>query len=263
MPIRLTRTIKNLVLISFVVFLIQQTADQFFGLGVLPWLALVPSMFWNSHAYWQIFTYSFVQRDVMQLFFNLMMLAFIGSELEAIWGAVRFLRYYSFCATVPAVFYLMTQALGIGGGDGGMPLVGASGAIYGLLTAYGIIFGERVLLFMMLFPMKAKHFVWVLGLIELMTTLFSTGGGASSVTLLVGMVAGFIYLSVQTTWRLAMKGGSKSPSLLSKIADRWPRRTRSRKNSHLKLIVNHGKDIDHTHDSADDETEGGTPKTWH
>ena len=98
------------------------------------------------------------------------MLAFIGWELESVWGTPRFLRFYFFCSVSAGMLYLFLASSSCTGSGLDTPMIGASGAIYGLLVAYGLIFGERVMLFMMLFPMKAKHFVWVLGLIEFMTT---------------------------------------------------------------------------------------------
>lgn len=253
MPIRLTRTIKVLLIASFVVFLIQQTGDQFFGTRILLWFGLVPSSVFEDHAYWQLLTYSFLNRDIMQLFFNLMMLAFIGSELEVVWGASRFLKYYFFCATASALSYLILQVAFFRGMGINTPLIGASGAIYGLLTAYGIIFGERVLLFMMLFPMKAKYFVWVLGLIELLTTFYSSGGAPTSIALLGGMVGGFLYLIIQANLiRWAKKTGDGG-GIFSK-------RMKKRRSNHLKLVVNNDRELN---SPDDDESEGGKPKTWH
>lgn len=249
MPIRLTKTVKTLLIACFVAFLIQQTGDQFFGTHILSWFGLVPSGFIYGHRYWQLFTYPFLHGDVMYLFFNLIMLAFIGSELEVVWGGSRFLRYYFFCALCSGLSYLLIQTLVVKGHGMLMPMVGTSGAIYGLLTAYGLIFGERVLLFMMLFPMKAKHFVLVLALIELMTSIYSTVGAVASFSQLTGMAAGFIYLWVRASWILAKRRGDQSFFSLA--------RQKKRKAHHLKLIVNNGG-----FDSPDDEPED-KPKTWH
>ena len=64
----------------------------------MDWFGLVPYQFFYHHRYWQVFTYAFLHGDVMHLFFNLIMLAFIGSELELIWGHKQFLKYYFFCS---------------------------------------------------------------------------------------------------------------------------------------------------------------------
>src|SRR4051794_15813737 len=106
MPIRLTKAVKVLLITCFVVFLVQQTADQFMGGNVTYWLGLVPSEFVLKFRFWQIFTYAFLHGDVMHLFLNLMMLAFIGGELEAAWGTAKFLRYYFLCSISAGFVYL-------------------------------------------------------------------------------------------------------------------------------------------------------------
>jgi membrane associated rhomboid family serine protease len=248
MPIHLTRSVKTLLIGCVVAFLIQQTGDQFFGTHLLGWFGLVPSAFIQYHRYWQLFTYSFLHGDVMHLFFNLMMLAFIGSDLEVTWGRSRFLRYYFFCATSSGAIYLLFQLL-LRGWASTAPLVGASGAIYGLLMAYGILFGERVLLFMMFFPMKAKHFIWVLALVQLMTTIYSPGGAWASLAHLSGMATGLVYLWVQAKIRISHRSNK------NKLFSSKNKKKRSR---HLKLIVNNQKDFD----SSNDDSENN-PKTWH
>jgi len=177
MPIRLTVGVRAILIACFVLFIVLQTSDQFFGTHLFEVLALVPSAVTRELRVWQLFTYSFVHRDITHLFFNLLMLAFIGSELELVWGKRKFLKYYFFCATSAALIYWLLGSF-VFPGSGYHPMAGSSGAIYGLLLAYGVLFGDRVLLFMMLFPMKAKHFVAVLALLELLTTLYSSGGGA-------------------------------------------------------------------------------------
>jgi membrane associated rhomboid family serine protease len=264
MPIRLTQAVKTLLIIQLVMFLVQHTGDQFLGTHLTAWLGLVPSMVRDHFAFWQLATYPFLHGDVMHLFFNMMMMAFIGSELEALWGSVGFLRYYFFCAVSSGIFYLILQ-LGILHGFGvSAPLLGPSGAIYGLLTAYGILFGERVLLFMMLFPMKAKHFVLVLALIELMTTFYSPGGAATGVALLGGMIGGFLYLWAQAKI-LSARRRSGSPGSLFGSG-----RAKKKKSKHLKLIVNNNRHLGSSDDSSDrgsghsnQSNNPNDPKTWH
>jgi membrane associated rhomboid family serine protease len=227
--------------------MLQQTGDQFFGTDILGIFGLVPFAFLREYRFWQILTYPFFHRDVMQLFFNLMMLAFIGSDIEAAWGSRRFLKYFFFCSVSAGLTYVLIQtAVGLQSGHfrAHAPMNGATGAIYGLLMAYGLIFGERVLLFMMLFPMKAKHFIWVLALLELFTTLYSGGGGLASIGHLAGMIAGFGYLWWGAT--------------LTVLRNRSKQSKKKRRNQHLKLIVNNAKDFER----EDDDSENN-PKTWH
>lgn len=253
MPIRITPAIKGLAIACFAGFLIQHTADQFFGANLLSWLGLIPSAVILDHRIWQLITYAFLHGDVMHLFLNLLMLVFIGGELEALWGTSRFLRFYFFCSICAGVTYLFIQALIWKESGLQVPMVGASGAIYGLLMAYGLIFGERVLLFMMLFPMKAKHFVWILGGLEFFTSVFSGRGGLASAAHLAGMVAGFGYLwvraGVQVYKKRKKEGSSRSKG-----------KGQKRRTGHLKLIINNQRDLD-AHLNQDDADED--PKTWH
>ncbi|HUP56290.1 MAG TPA: rhomboid family intramembrane serine protease [Bdellovibrionota bacterium] len=232
----------------FAMFIVQQTGDQFMGTNITGWLGLSPAGFVNRFYFWQLFTYPFLHGDVLHLVLNLMMLAFIGVELESSWGTARFLRYYFFCSSVAGIVYLLLQLLVWGGQE--TPMVGASGAIYGLLMAYGLLFGERVMLFMMLFPMKAKHFIWILAGIEFMSTVFSGRGGLSSAAHVAGMAAGFVYLwawaslSVMKKRRAAVKAG------------RPVKKSRAKGTAqHLRLVINNEK--------SDDDDDVDSPRTWH
>jgi membrane associated rhomboid family serine protease len=250
-PIRLTCAVRALLISCIVLFLIQQTADQFMGGNVIGWLGLIPANFAFGFRFWQIVTYSFLHGDVTHLLLNMPMLVFIGSELEALWGTVRFLRYYFICVVSAGALYLALQ-IGIWGGTGlNTPMVGASGGIYGLLMAYGLLFGERVLLFMMLFPMKAKHFVWILMAVEFFTSLFSGRGGLSSAAHLGGMVAGFAALWARATIQVAQRRKKAGLSPAGKAKKRSS-------GGHLKLLI----DNERQRGGGDDDADSG-PKTWH
>lgn len=245
MAIRLTKAVKALLILCFVAFVVQQTGDRY-GANFLGWLGLVPYGFVVEHRFWQIVTFAFLHGDVMHLFLNMMMLVFIGGELEATWGTARFLRFYFLCSVSAGLLYLILQL--VFWGDAGLqtPMVGASGAIYGLLMAYGLLFGERVLLFMMLFPMKAKHFVWILAAMEFMTTVYAGRGGLASAAHLGGMATGFLYLWGRAAWVVFHKRHAEGRKL--------SRREKKRKAAeHLRLVINN----DEKDKSAED------PKVWH
>lgn len=274
--IRLTPVVKALLLIQVAVFIIQQTSDQFFGTHLSTIFGLVPIAFANHFYFWQIITYSFLHADVLHILFNGMMLAFIGSDLEALWGPKGFLRYYFFCVVGAGLLYVGVQGfltiMDVKSATGGagvvpgvyMPMVGASGGLYGLLMAYGIFFSERQLMFFMLFPMKAKQFVWILAGIEFITCIYSTRGEAlSSVAHLGGLIAGFAYLIVWARFKAARRTGGFS--LFGKAKKSTPKpnfksTSSPQKRSHLKLIVNKSD-----FDDEDDSTNSGRgdPNTWH
>lgn len=246
MPIRITPAVKALLIACFGIFVVQQTSDLYLGGNVTDFFGLKPTAFVNQHYFWQVITYAFLHGDPMHLFLNLIMLVFIGGELEAHWGTARFVRYYFFCSISAGLLYLGLQLV-LWRGDSVM--VGASGALYGLLMAYGLIFGERVLLFMLLFPMKAKQFVWILAGIEFMTTVFSRNGGLSSAAHLGGMAAGFIYLWAQTAWSVAARRRAENRMLRGQGASK-------RKKGHLRLVTDRKP-------TSGDENDADHPKTWH
>jgi membrane associated rhomboid family serine protease len=248
MPLRLTPAVRAILLLCVGAFLIQNIADQFLGYNVLELFALVPVAFVVQHRVWQIFTYAFMHADVLHILLNMLMLVFTGAELEATWGSRRFVVYYLFCEVFAGLCYLLMQVFSSSGAGLATPMVGASGAIYGLLIAYGILFGERVMLFMMLFPMKAKHFIWILAGVEFFTAAFARKSGLSSIAHLGGMLGGILFLWFRARWSIYQREQKKRPMKPAK-----------KKNSHLKLVVNKPKAFE----SDSDDRDGKGPKTWH
>ena len=251
---KLTPAVKVLTILCVVLFLTQQTVDRFMGGDMIGWLGLIPSGFVMGFRFWQIITYSFLHADILHLVLNMMMLVFIGGELEQAWGTKRFLIFYTVCVVSAGLFYLVLQLWGSGAGLA-VPMVGASGGIYGLLMAYGILFSERTLLFMMIFPLKAKQFVWILMGVEFFTTLFSgrAGAGLSSAAHLGGMIAGFSYLYLRATWILYQRRRKEGATRQSSPRRKTIFPVKGGPKNHLRLIIDNEKDEDAERD----------PRTWH
>jgi membrane associated rhomboid family serine protease len=243
MPIRLTAAVKALIIACVAIFLFQLGLSSFGG-GLVGALALIPHEFVNQGHLWQIITYFFLHTEPLQLVLNMMMIAFIGSELEAIWGTKRFVQFYFFCGVFSGIVYLVLQLI-LGGGGIFTPMLGASGAIYGLLAAYGILFKERVMLFMMLFPMKAKHFIWILAGVEFLSSLSSGRNGVGSLAHLGGIGAAYLYLYGRASWNVYVKRKGDW--------DVAQRGKRARNVKHLKLVKNDDSSKDPDKDR----------KTWH
>jgi membrane associated rhomboid family serine protease len=147
---------------------------------------------------WQLVTYSFLHSPVIysHILFNLLMMWMIGGDLERHWGGRKYLAYWLVCAVGAGVCVTLAGAFrGVT-----IPTIGASGAIYGLLLAYGMIFAERRLFFMLLFPIKARTLAWILFGIAFVSNLTSQGDGVSHVAHLGGMVVGWLYL--KRAWRV-------------------------------------------------------------
>lgn len=213
----LTPIVKKLIIINVGVwfFLTVLLQNFFLSPGTLNSIfGLVPEFFVQKFFVWQIFTYMFFHAvSIGHILFNMLLLWWLGSELEMRWGSRLFLIYYLACGVGAGLIYLVGLTfyqLVVGPNLAWLaPVIGASGAIYGLLLAYGIIFGERVVLFFMLFPMKAKYFVMILSAIEFVTLLNSGVGGDSNVSNLAhlgGLVAGYLFLYFWTRRSIGRRG---------------------------------------------------------
>lgn len=206
---RLTPVVRNLIIINVIVFLGQAISPQIdigscFGPGysqsedlLTAYLAL-----FNVHTScfkpYQLFTYMFAHGGFMHIFFNMMALAFMGPILESFWGQKKFLLFYIITGIGAAVFSVGIDLI-LGGGAGSM--LGASGAIYGLLMAFGMIFPNmEVQLLIPPIPIKAKYLVFLLGGL---TFLMDRSGSVAHFAHLGGAVVGFI---VVKAWR--SQGGS-------------------------------------------------------
>lgn len=234
MSVPLTKVVKILIMINVgvwigAVLILQGMILQ--SNAVFDLFAIVPSKVINSFWVWQPFTYMFLHSNgVFHVLFNMLVLWWFGSELEQRWGPKFFLTYFLVCGVGAALIYLagtVTYSL-VTGNVLAMetPLVGASGATYGLLLAYGLLFGERMIYFMMLFPMKAMYFTMIIGVVELVTLLDSgMGSQVANLAHLGGLAVGFIFLTVVARYRA---GSSKSSG---------PKRGRR-----LKLVVNNDRD---------------------
>jgi len=122
---------------------------------------------------WQPLSYAFLHGDVWHLFFNMLGLWMFGSELERVWGSKRY-AHLLIASTLTAAAAQLIFTLLIGSRS---PTVGASGALFGLLLSFGMIFPDRII--MPLFPpipMKAKYFVALFGGLELFLGLMGSSG---------------------------------------------------------------------------------------
>jgi membrane associated rhomboid family serine protease len=132
----------------------------------------------------------FMHGSFWHLFFNMFALWMFGVELEHVWGPRRFLVYYLACGLGAAALHFLLSSVAI---------IGASGAVFGILLAYGFMFPNRQL--MLLFPpipLKAKYFVIGYGLIELLSGFNGSSDGIAHFAHLGGMAVGLVLLLI---WR--------------------------------------------------------------
>ncbi len=204
-----TPVVKRLAITMCLVwFVIQILCDKVFKLNLSTWFLLHPDQVIEKFWVWQLMTYMFFHAlSPMHLVFNLLTLWFFGSELEKQWGAKFFTLYFFTCGIGAAFLYCASVAAyaAITGVQTPLmiPVLGASGALFGLLVAYGIIFAERMMIFL-IFPMKAKYFVMVAAGLDFVS-LLSTGFAGSEVAYLAhlgGALVGFLFLMGHTRWKL-------------------------------------------------------------
>jgi membrane associated rhomboid family serine protease len=153
---------------------------------------LVPAMVVRFPALWQPFTYLFLHdpNGFSHILINMLSLWMFGVELEKTWGTKRFLTYYFVCGVGAGICVVIAGLLF---GTPNVPVIGASGAILGLLMAFGLLFPDVELLFFFLFPIRAKYYVAIVGAIVFMSS-FIPSSGISNIAHLGGMVIGYFYL---------------------------------------------------------------------
>ncbi|MBL7665869.1 MAG: rhomboid family intramembrane serine protease [Bacteriovoracaceae bacterium] len=193
---RLTNINRTLLITCGAIFLIN-SITVLLGFSLNAYLGLSTAAVLQGHVY-QLLTYPLVGRGLMELLFNGLVVWFIGCDLEARWGRKTYSWFLFWSVFGSGLFYLaMTAAFFRDSSLFAFPLVGLSGLCYGLLIAYGMIFSERMMTFMLLFPMKAKYFCWLLVGIELYMGIFSPYN-KSSWAHLAAIVSGVTYLKWQS-----------------------------------------------------------------
>jgi membrane associated rhomboid family serine protease len=153
---------------------------------------LVPGAVLGSFQIWQLFTYMFLHDPygLSHILFNMLTLWMFGADLEHQWGRRGFLKYYFLCGIGAGICVVIANALF---GSMNSRTIGASGAIYGLLLAFGVLYPDRIVLFSFLFPIKAKYFVMIMGAIAFLSS-FGSNSGVSHFAHLGGMLFGYGYL---------------------------------------------------------------------
>lgn len=179
----MTKTVKWLIVINAAVFFIINIFPELIG-----FFGLVPVLTVNKLMVWQIFTYMFMHKYLTHILVNMLSLWFFGPAIEIAWGKKKFLAYYIFTGVGAGLCSLVT-ALG-----SSVPVIGASGAIYGILVAYAVLFPETVILVFFFFPMKIKYALLFLVGVNLTSALTNQGGTIAYFAHLGGALFGYLYL---------------------------------------------------------------------
>ncbi len=202
-PGGLPPVVKNLLLVNAAVYFLDYLffrSTNAYGISMLAQtLGLTPILFWHGHIY-QVVTYMFLHGGFMHILFNMFALWMFGSPLEMTWGSKRFLKFYFICGIGAGVLNVIITPMSQ------IPIVGASGAIYGLLLAFGMLYPNQVIYLYMLFPIKAKYFVMIIGGIELFVGLTNSHSGVAHFAHLGGMLFGLLYIKKDRWFRSFREG---------------------------------------------------------
>jgi len=150
---------------------------------------------WNSPFFrpWQVFTYMYMHGSFSHLFFNMFALWMFGMELENLWGSKTFFLYYTICGLGAGLANLLIAPL-FTFTPPNVPTVGASGSIYGVLIAFGMLFPNRYIYIYFMLPIKAKYLVLIYMGVEVFAVMSQSQTGIAHVAHLGGAVVGALYV---------------------------------------------------------------------
>ncbi|MFC1550095.1 rhomboid family intramembrane serine protease [Candidatus Neomarinimicrobiota bacterium] len=190
-PSVFTEAIKILIWTNIGLFLLRLTAiNQFDIVNVF---GLSSGSIWPM--IWQPITYMFMHGGFWHVAINMFVLWMFGSELEFTWGRKNFLKYYFITGIGSGMIWLILNI-----GNPQSVLIGASGAIYGILMAYGLMFPNRTVYLYFLFPIKVKWFVIFIGAVAFFSSM-NDASNISHITHLSGMIIGYLYLNTNSNWK--------------------------------------------------------------
>ena len=191
-PSLFTDSIKLLVSVNFGIFLLQSLSGSerlFFDL-----FGLVPKQIWAQFMIWQPVTYLFFHGGIWHVLINMFVLWMFGSELERLWGKQNFLKYYFITGIGSGIITTMFSL------HSTTPVVGASGAVFGVLLAYGLTYPNRIVYLYGIIPIKSILFVIGIGVIAFISS-FNGTTQISHITHLAGMAIGYIMLKRRWQWK--------------------------------------------------------------
>lgn len=199
MPFNLPRVTKVLLIANGVGFLLQWLLgnQRLVALMLWPWgdVDFDPAGMAPTFMPWQLLSYSFLHGGFAHLAFNMLALAMFGAPLEYTWGERRFLTYYLVCVVGAGLCQLLVASYALAQGADPYPTIGASGGVFGLLLAYGLLFPhQRVMLLFPPIPMKARTLVIVYGLFELGVGITGLQPGVAHFAHLGGMLFGWLLI---------------------------------------------------------------------
>lgn len=215
---------------------------------------------------WQIFTYAFLHGGTMHVLINMLMLWMFGAQEELDWGRKKFLEYYLFCVGGAALVTIAVAYSPLPGVTPATTTVGASGGVYGVLMAFGMLYGDReIFMFPLPFMMKAKYMVAIMIFLVILATFQPGQGGIANFAHLGGLFFGFLYIKLVPS-RGLLFGASERYFSLRNSYYRWKRRRAARKfevymRKHNRT-VNFDEHGNYIPPDDSDKTNGGSKSGW-
>ena len=183
-----TRTVKLLIVANIAAFVLQLLSRLARADLLVPYFGLIPSRVTHELMIWQFVTYMFLHGGFGHILVNMLTLYMFGNDLERHWGTVRFVKYYLITGVGAG---LCSYLIAI---DSESATIGASGAIYGLLLAYGLMYPNRIVYLQFLLPIKVKWLVVIMGAMAFYASLTNSEPGVANIAHLGGMLVGYLYL---------------------------------------------------------------------
>ncbi len=191
----LTKLNKIIIFISLGCFLLMSILNAVGAFSLVSFIGLSSSGLLSGFV-WQLLTYPFMEGQLIGLIFNALLLWFVGSELEQLWGSKIYFRFLLFVSLLTGISYSLIQIIFFyGTSHFFVPLHGLTGLNMSILIAYSILYPDRQLSMMMIFPMRARTFCWILVGIEAYMAIFSSQKG--SWAHLLAMAFGFMAVKLQ------------------------------------------------------------------
>ncbi len=258
--------VKRIIIACVAVYLLQLILGRSeIGRYIAPFFGLVPAFVVHGWI-WQLITYGFLHGGPGHIFFNMLTLWFIGSYLEQDWGPRRFIECYLFCLIGAALVTVAVSYTGfLGMSPNGPPTVGASGAIFGLLMAFGILYADQeMFMFPLPFMIKAKYLVGIWIVFAIIAIFEPSQSGVANFAHLGGLLFGFIFVKFMPRRGVSYAASEKYFSWRNSFY-RWKRKRAAKKfevymREHDRKVMfdEHGNYIP----PDDDKSNGGSKSGW-
>ncbi len=197
----ITPAVRFIIFANGIIYLLQKIIGKTFEDWTIYWFGLHSDFILKKFYIWQFFSYMFLHGDFLHILLNMFILWMFGCEVERNWGKKEFLKYYFICGIGAGFFHLLFNMSSF------IPVVGASGAIFGILIAFAMLFPDRlVILFPFPIALKAKYWAIIFAGLELLFGLSFRDSGVAHFAHLGGMIVGFVYLKFG--WKITLSGQS-------------------------------------------------------